>query len=165
VRVSLVVDGDLRPAPRADLPAADGFADDRESLLVDAAATEAEAAAAAKKSKSSLIQMAIIGVCVLAVLAMLMMKNGGGGETSAADRPTFNEIVQDSLKKDEAHRAIVHRLQYAQAALVRGNDMLARERFSKLRDQLVNHVDTLQGDAQADAKKVLSYVEYRLGQL
>ena len=109
--------------------------------------------------------MGIIGVCVLAILGMLMMRNGGGGETGAADRPTFNDIVQESLKKDEAHRAIVHRLQYAQAALVRGNDVLARERFLMLRDQLVNHVDSLQGDAQADAEKILSYVEYRLGQL
>jgi hypothetical protein len=165
VRVSLVVDGDLHPSPRLDRPGGEGIVDDRESLLADAATPDEAAAAVAKKSKSSLIQMGIIGACVLAVVAMLMMKNGGVAETNAPDRPTFNQIVQDSLKKDEAHRAIVQRLQYAQAALVRGNERLARERFLKLRDQLVSHVDSLEGDPQADAKRVLSYVEYRLGQL
>jgi hypothetical protein len=165
VRVSLVVDGDQRPSPRLERPAGEGFVDDRESLLADAATSGEEAAAIARKSKSSLIQIGIIGACVVAVLAMLMIKNGGGDVASAANRPTFNEIVQDSLNKDEAHRAIVHRLQYAQAALVRGNNSLARERFLKLRDQLVKHVDSLQGDAHADAEKVLSYVEYRLGGL
>jgi hypothetical protein len=89
----------------------------------------------------------------------------GGGEVAATDRPTFNEIVQASLTKEEPYRDIVRRLQFAQAAFVRGNTTLARERFLKLRDQLVNHVDSLDAKAQADEKTVLSYVEYRLGQL
>jgi hypothetical protein len=109
--------------------------------------------------------MGIIGFCVLAIAGLLMIKNGGGGETAAVDRPTFNDIVEASLTKDEAHRAIVRRLQYAQSALVRGYSALARDRFLKLRDQLVNHVDSLEAEPQADAEKVLSYVEYRLGQL
>jgi hypothetical protein len=161
LRVSLAVDGDPRPAPRPESRLDDGFDDDSSSLPLEGAAAEA----AAKKSKSSLIQMGIIAFCVLAMAGLLMMKKGGGSETTAVDRPTFNDIVEESLTKDEAHRAIVRRLQFAQAALVRGNGALARERFLKLRDQLVNHVDTLEADPQADAEKVLSYVEYRLSQL
>ena len=103
-------------------------------------------------------------ICVLALAGLLMLKKGGA-ETTAPDRPTFNEIVQASLTKDETYRSIVQRLQYAQAALVRGNKALARQRFLKLRDQLVNHVDSIDAKAQTDAKVVLSYVEYRLGQL
>lgn len=164
VRVSLIVEGDPRPAPRPESYAENGFADGSQSLADQAGAGAAEGEDAKKSSTSSWIQMAIIGVCILAIAGMLVMKNAGG-ETSAANRPTFNDIVQESLTKDEAHRAIVQRLQYAQAALVRGNDVLARERFLKLRDQLVNHVESLEGDARADAEKVLSYVEYRLGQL
>jgi len=163
LRVSLAVEGDPRPMPRPESRLDDGFAD--EALPLDRMTAEAAGEAAAKKSKSSLVQMGIIGVCVLAMAGLLMMKNGGGSETAAVDRPTFNDIVEASLTKDEAHRAIVRRLQYAQAALVRGNSALARERFLKLRDQLVNHVDSLEAEPQADAEKVLSYVEYRLSQL
>jgi hypothetical protein len=163
LRISLEIDGDPRPAPRPEARVDDSFADDLQSLPLDGATAEA-AAVAAKKSMGSLVQMAIIGVCVLAMAGLLLMKKGGG-ETVAKDRPTFNDIVQASLSKDEPHRDIVRRLQYAQAALVRGNRELARERFLKLRDQLVSHVDSLDSKAQADAKSVLSYVEYRLGQL
>jgi len=163
LRISLQVDGDPRPAPRPDARLDDGFDDESESLPLGGSIAEG-AGEAAKKSKSSLVQMGIIGICVLAMAGLLLMKKGGG-ETTAPGRPTFNDIVQASLTKDEAHRSIVRRLQYAQAALVRGNSALARERFLKLRDQLVNHVDSLDANAQPDAKNVLSYVEYRLGQL
>lgn len=163
LRISLEIEGDPRPSPQLASRLDDGIANGDQSLPLEGATGEA-AGEAAKKSKSSLIQMAIIGVCVLAVAGLLMMKKGGG-ETTAPDRPTFNDIVQASLTKDEAHRAVVRRLQYAQAALVRGNSALARQRFLKLRDQLVNHVDSLDAKAQDDAKSVLSYVEYRLGRL
>jgi hypothetical protein len=163
VRITLEVEGDPRPAPPPEARVDDGFVDDSQSRLPNGVTAEA-AGEAAKKSKSSLIQMGIIGICVLALAGLLMMKKGGG-ETTAPDRPTFNDIVQASLTKDEAYRSIVRRLQYAQAALVRGNTVLARGRFLTLRDQLANHVDSLDPKAQADAKVVLSYVEYRLGQL
>jgi hypothetical protein len=97
---------------------------------------------------------------------MLFLKNSGGGESAAAaDRPTFNELVTESESKDPAHQAIIRRLQYAQAAIVRGNLQLAHEQFSLLRDHLVSHAKSLSGDAKKDAERVLSYVEYRLGQL
>ncbi len=163
LRISLDVDGDPRPAPRPETRLDDGFDDDSRSLPSGGASAEA-AGEAAKKSKGSLVQMGVIGICVLAMAGLLLMKKGDA-ESAAKDRPTFNDIVQASLTKDEAHRDIIRRLQYAQAALVRGNSALARERFLKLRDQLVNHVDSLDARSQADAKTVLSYVEYRLGQL
>jgi hypothetical protein len=170
LRIALEVDGDPRPTPRADSRDDEGFGDGASTLPMGAAAADAATdEAAAKKSKGSLMQMAVIGVCVLAMAAMLLLKNAGGGESSAAaDRPTFNELVTESNSKDPAHQAIVRRLQFAQAAIVRfgydGNKH-AHERFSLLRDHLVSHVDSLSGDAKKDAERVLSYVEYRLGQL
>jgi hypothetical protein len=167
LRLALEVDGDPRPAPRPESQYDDGFDDEVASLPMGAAATGTEAEAAAKKSKSSMIQMAIIGICVLAMAGLLMMKNSSGKSDSAAaaDRPTFNQIVQESLTKDESHRAIVRRLQYAQAALVRNNPKLAHERFSELRDQLFHHVEALPADKKADSEQILSYVEYQLGRL
>jgi len=161
LRLALEIDGDPRPAPWPESQFDDGFDDEVASLPMG---TEADAAA--KKSKSSLIQMAVIAVCVLALAGLLLLKNSSGrGETAAVDRPTFNEIVEESLTKEESHRTIVRRLQFAQAALVRGNTRLAHERFVELRDQLVHHVEALPADKKADSEAILSYVEYRLSQL
>ena len=171
LRLVLSIDGDPRPAPRPDSHYEDGFNAAAEPDLAEAAVDgeSADAATQKKKSTSSLIQVAIIIGCIAAVAGMLMMKRGGSsGDKPSADRPTFEQIVQDSLSKDASYRAIVRRLQYAQAAIVRFGDRgnkVARERFATLRDQLVHHVDNLQGDAKTDVERVLSYVEYRLGRM
>lgn len=169
LRVSMEVSGDPRPVPRADASRDDGLEDAALPLSFEGAdADDADKSRAKTSSKSSLVQMAVIGVCVLALVGLLTMKNGGGEKAAAADRPTFNDLVEESLKRGEVNQAIFRRLQYAQAAIVRygsKNNIRARERFSKLRDDLVSHVDAVQGDEKVDVERVLSYVEYQLGRL
>ena len=92
----------------------------------------------------------------------MTLKNGGGEKAAAAGRPTFSQLVDEAAKKDATHQTIIRRLQFAQAAVVRGHKKLARERFSKLRDDLVSHLDAVTGDAKTDVERVLSYVEYQL---
>ncbi|MGD9631829.1 MAG: FHA domain-containing protein [Pirellulales bacterium] len=168
LRVALEIDGDPRPATRPEGSREDGLAAAGLPLAAAEASAEAAAAAPAKSSSKSWMQLAVIGVCVLALVGLLTMKQGGGEKAAAAGRPTFNELVDDSQKKDATHQAIIRRLQYAQAAVVRygtkGNKV-ARERFSKLRDDLVSHVDAVEGDEKADVERILSYVEYQLGRL
>lgn len=164
LRLVLEVDGDPRPSPRQEPRLEDGFVDDVESRAAGTAAAGSAGDAAAKKKKSStLVQLAVIGICVVMMAGFLLLKPGGG-ETAAPNRPSFDAIVRESLAKDEASRAVVRRLQYAQAALVRGNTALARERFLYLRDQLMDQDESLSAEDQADAKRILAYVEYRLGQ-
>ncbi len=167
VRLVLEIDGDPRPSARPETRGDDEYIDDyadetRSAPLAGAGAAVSDDAAAKKRSKS-LVQMSIIGICVLFTAAALLMR--GGSEKAAANRPTFDEIVRASLSQDEATRVVVRRLQYAQAALVRGNDRLALERFAKLRDQLVGNDDSRPAEDRAEAERILSYVEYRLGQL
>jgi len=161
-RLVLQIDGDPRPSPRPDARIDDDYpVDDPAALLAGADTAEA----AAKKSSNSLVQMGIIGLCALGTVAFLMM--GGGEETIAQNRPTFEAIVTDSLAKDkdDPARLILPRLQYAQAALVRGHNDLARARFLKLRDQLVRQIESLPDDKRAGPDEMLDYVEYRLSQL
>jgi hypothetical protein len=165
LRVTMEVAGDPRPAPRTDSSQEDSIEENTLPLALDAATSDAAGKAPAKSSSKSLVQLAIIGVCVLALVGLLTMKNAGGEKATAADRPTFDELVEASLTKDPSYQAIIRRLQYAQAAVVRGNNRLARERFSRLRDQLVSHLDPLEAEAKAEVERVLSYVEYRLSQL
>jgi hypothetical protein len=163
LRLLLEIDGDPRPCPRPEARLDDGFAENGAAL----AAADAGAAGAAKEKKSSstLVQMGIIGACILAMGAFLTMDRGP--KTSAPDRPTFEAIVQNTLANDKnaAARAILPRLQYAEAAVVRGHGELARSRFLKLRDVLVRQKESLPAEEGEDAKRMLEYVEYRLGQL
>lgn len=169
LRLVLEVDGDPRPAPRPESLAEWSTTDSAltqadASILAGAATTAGES-----KKSSSLGQLAVIGICIATMAGLLTMR-GGSGERSTPARPTFDAIVEASLARDDSTREIVRRLQYAQAALVRGHNKLARVRFLKLRDQLVHTDGTLPAEnagATDDvlSDDVLSYVEYQLGRL
>jgi len=165
LRLLLEVDGDPRPSPRPESRLDDAFSTENGDALAGAAAPDA--VATAKKSSSSLVQLGIIGFCVLGMAALLTMR-GGGADTATPDRPTFEAIVEQTLAKpDEASRRLLQRLQYAQAALVRGDQHrdLARERFQKLRGQLVRHKESLTAEDRGDTERMLDYVEFRLSEL
>jgi hypothetical protein len=75
--------------------------------------------------------------------------------------------VEGTLSDDssETARTLLPRLQYAEAAVVRGHKEQALERFSRLRDQLVRLQATLAEGGDEDVQHMLDFVEYRLGQL
>lgn len=164
LRLVLEVDSDPRPCPRPEVRIDEEF-----SQVASAGQPEAAGPSVGggekKKSSSTLMQLGVIGMCILAMAAFLTM--GPGEDPVAAQRPTFDGIVEVSLKKDKADpaRVLLPRLQYAQSALIRGNTKQARTQFLKLRDQLVRQIDSLPADGREDSQRMLDYVEYRLGQL
>jgi len=162
VRLVLAFNGDPRPAPRPDSRTDDGF-DEPESSTPGEAAKPATPEEAQKAKSKSTKQMIIIGLCVAAGAVLLMMS--GDTETTSEDRPSFAQIVETSLKKDDNIRTLVQKLQYAESFIVRGNDDVARQQFSELRDQLTRQMDSLSPDDQKDAKSIQDYVETRLSQL
>jgi hypothetical protein len=159
----LEVDGDSRPSPRPDSITRDN-ADTSDDVAIDAA-DSSQGTTAAKKSSSTMIQLGVIAFCLLGMGAFLTMNRGGGATT--ANRPTFDAIVKESLAASEgsAMRKLLPQLQYAQAAVVRGNAEVARVRFSRLRDRLVSQIDSLSGDSRKQAETALDYVEYQLSRL
>jgi hypothetical protein len=162
LRLVLEIDGDPSPTSRPETRQDDGFAavDAGPQRLEPAAATESTA----KKSSGTMVQLAVIGLCILGMAAMLTMR-GGGDTAAAANRPSFESIVRTSLasEKGDVTRALLPRLQYAQAALVRGNGQLARRQFLRLRDQLIRQHESLPSDDRAGVQRMLQYVEYQLG--
>jgi hypothetical protein len=165
LQLVLAIDGDPRPSPRPESRQDDDLVVDERAAPVAAATAAVDEAAAKKKSSKTMLQLGIIGFCVLAMAALLTM--GGGEETAAANRPTFDGIVRATLAKDENDpmRALLPRLQYAQAAIVRNNTRGAKARFLRLRDQLVRQAETLPEKSREDARRMLDYVEYRLSLL
>jgi len=161
LRLVLEVDGDPRPSPRPETRADDGFPTDASDTSSDGVGTAA-AATGKKSSSNSLVQLAIIGICILAGAGFLLMPKGT--ETPFVNRPTFESIVDSGLKKDDNVRSLVHQLQFAQAALVRGHNELAALLFVQLRDQLVRQQDSLPEPDRADARNMLDYVQFRLSQ-
>ncbi len=162
LRLVLEIDGDPRPSARPETRRDDGFAAvDAEPERIDPTAA---AESTTKKSSSSTVQLAVIGLCILGMAAMLTMR-GGEEAATAANRPTFESIVQTTLaaKEEDVTRALLPRLQYAQAAPVRGNGQLARRQFLRLRDQLIRQHESLPSDERAGVQRMLQYVEYQLG--
>ncbi len=164
LRLVLDVNGDPRPSPRPEPRIDDDFGRGGEPGLMEAAGAT-EGAAANKKSSSTLMQLGVIGLCLLGMAAFLTM--GRGDDPTAANRPTFDGIVAATLKKEanDPARVLLPRLQYAQSALIRGNDVQARTQFLKLRDQLVRQNEALPEDGRVELEQMLDYVEYRLGKL
>lgn len=162
VQLGLAIDGDPHPSPRPETRDDEFDTADEVAPAADAAAPEA-----AKKKSNSLVQLAVIGFCVLGMGAFLTMGRGGSSEAAKVDRPTFGGIVETTLKSEESDpmRVMLPRLQYAQAALVRDNKVLARERFQKLRDQLVRQTEKLPEKGGDNAQKMLEYVEFQLNQM
>ena len=109
------------------------------------------------------MQLAVIGLCVVGMAGLLMLNNSST-ETTPADRPTFDEIVKASLKKDGDTRLRIKKLQYAVSFLVRGDTETARTQFSMLRDQLIRERDSLPEAERKDAQDILDYVETKLGE-
>jgi hypothetical protein len=167
LRLVLQVDGDPRPSPRVDSRPDDGFALQDGDLLAPGG-PKAAGEATAKKSSSTMVQLAIIGACILGMAAFLSMRGSGGGSAKSNEQlVSFDQIVATSLQadKDDAARALLPRLQFAQAALVRGHQELARIRFLKLRDLLIRQNESLSDEQRASLQPMKRYVEYRLGEL
>jgi hypothetical protein len=162
VRLVLAFDGDPRPSPRPESRMDDGFDDDQPTSAGEAPKAVTPEEAQKAKSKS-LMQMAIIGLCVVG--GGLLLMSSGSTETPAEDRPSFAQIVESSLKKDNNIRTLVQKLQYAQSFIVRGNAEQARIQFSELRDQLSRQVDSLPADDRKDVEAMKDYVEIQLSQL
>ena len=165
MRLSLAIDGDPQPSPRPESRRDDELLIEDVGAPVAAASSPDDEAAAKKKSSKTMVQLAVIGFCGLAMAALLTM--GGGEDTAAADLPTFDDLVVTTLAKEPNNplRALLPKLQYAQAALVRNNLNGARRSFLKLREQLMEQVKSLPKEKRHDAQQMLDYVEYRLSQL
>jgi hypothetical protein len=163
-RLVLSINGDPSPSPRPERALDDGFDDDGATAASDTPSLTPEQVQKAKSK--SLMQMGIIGVCVVGMGGLLMMnKMLGGTETQAPNRPSFNEIVTDSLTKDAAIRQLVQKLQFAQSFIVRGDPDNARIQFGELRDQLLRHMDSLSTADRKDAEVIRDYVDGKLGEL
>ena len=84
-----------------------------------------------------------------------------------ADRrepPSFAAVVRNANETTSASE-LVQRLQYAEAAVVRGNRKSARTRFGKLRDDLIPLKEQFVANERTAELAILDFVEYRLGQL
>jgi len=160
LRLVLEVDGDPRPSPRQETRVDDPYASD--ATAESAEARQTTGAPTTKKSSKTTMQLAIIGICILAGAAFLFMPRGE--ETPVVNRPTFKSIVESGLKKDDNVRALVQQLQYAEAAIVRGHPQLAGILYLRLRDQLLHQQQSLPAADREDARVMLDYVQFRLSQ-
>jgi hypothetical protein len=164
----LAIDGDARPSPQPDALIDDRYSDAPAIMADDpsAAAAPGSAAAATKSSSKSTMQLAVIAFCVVGMGGLLLLNQTGGPEAPpAANRPSFDQIVRDSLQKDDAIRTFVQKMQYSESFIVRGHSDLAKTGYGELRDQIMRRLDSLPEADRKDAEVIRQFAEMRLGQL
>jgi len=162
LRLVLEMDGDPQPCPRHESRRIDDFAEQEHVSATDTGSPTA-VATPPKKASNTLVQLAVIAVCVVGMVTFLTM--GGGQETTSPQQPSFEEIVDKLLAAGNSARPLLQRLQYAQAALVRGHNLQAKQRFLDLRDRLIRQTQAKPLGDQHHAQLALEYVEFRLSQL
>lgn len=163
LRLVLDIDGDSQPSPRPESRRIGSELVEQEPISSTDVSFSSALAPETKKTSSTLVQLAVILLCVGGMALFLTM--GRGDESTSPQRPTFEGIVEKLLAADSSARPLLQRLQYAQAALVRGHNEQARQRFLDLRDRLVRQREGKPQDDQQSSELVLEYVEYRLSQL
>lgn len=159
----LDVDEDPQPAPA------------RERLLPDWSETDTAATASppspavdtpspanARNRQRAMFQVVVIvacfGGCVLLVL------RDRARQPQVRNLPSFSSLVAESLADEQVSRDLIGRLQYAEAAVVRGRSDLAAKRFGSLRDDLI-HSEPAGLKRHEFRQRILDFIELRLQQL
>ena len=160
IELLLAVEQDPAPGPAPAGYQDQGDKDDGPVILSDDTATVEDEESKAKKRQTNM-QIMVIILCVLGSVLMLAFKPNG---TTKAKTPavSFSSLIDTSLESDTTSRKLVQHLQFAQAAVVRGDLRSAKRRFSEIRDRLVKQFN--QSDVQEDETRraILKFVELQL---
>lgn len=122
-------------------------------------------------SPKELVQIGVIVVCFLGIGGVLGLKVLAPESTGAqVEVPEFSQIIPDGWSEFESTgnvelQSLITRLQQAEAARVRGDTELARQRFSGLRDTLVRRQQADQNFATKTEEPMYRYVRHQLQQL
>ncbi len=160
-KLVLAVDGDSAPSPK---PVESRSARDEDDVAAPGSFSEGPAVSGTMQTSKSCSQPLVITLlCVLALSALLLTENPSSQPRTLA--PSFSSVVNMSLKSAETPQILVQRLQFAQAALVRGNRELARQEFSVLRDDLWQQVESFRATNREAEIAILEFVEFQLGNI
>lgn len=145
VTLALELDSDPRPAPKPILDASEDLQKNLASLKeatdtphpqVVQAVSDLTAETPAGLSKSTL-QWAVTVLCVLGCVLLLVRQQYRSDSEPGQAAPKFESVVRIAIEsEDQAVGGLVDRLQLAEAAFVRKQTAIARERFRDLHDSL-----------------------------
>lgn len=164
IQLLLECDSDPSPVPmRAAEPYAaiddDEFHADPEPEI-DATPT----ATSSKDNSSFMLQLGVTVLCILGCIGLLARESLKESSADRREPPSFAAVVRNANATTTAAQ-LVPRLQYAEAAVVRGNRKTAKTRFGRLRDDLIPLRSQFEANERAAELSILDFVEYRLGQL
>ncbi len=115
----------------------------------------------ASKSSRFGIQLGVILACVVGSI-LLLARHQLQARPDAQPPPQFAEVIQTALASPTTSRELVARLQFAEAAVVRGDKQAAVERFERLRDDLLPQRESFVTDRRDPELAMLDYIEFRL---
>lgn len=169
--IELVLDVEEDPTPRPMRPD-DVYENEEEDNFPGEVTDRSTLSQVAIKSDSAkedsskfLIQLAVTILCFAGCAGLLareaLKAEDAGGFVKP---PIFTEVVRDANSSNTSPE-LVQRLQFAESAAIRGNEKSARERYSSLRDDLLQLRNTFLSESRNPELAILDFVEYRLGQL
>ena len=167
--VALRLDTDLDPTPMTMISSPvleDEYQEessDDEVVSPQSHLDSAPAAAATDNSKFW-VQLAVTVLCLLGCVVLLARESLKDNTVDRRTAPNFTQVVRQATAA-QTKPELIRRLQHAESAMVRGNKKTARERFGRLRDDLVLLRDKFRDANQASELAIVDLVEYRLGQL
>ena len=127
-------------------------------------------ASVATDAKSSdgfktMMQLVVTTTCLVVCAAMMLYKpnqNGGDGSMSTI---SFEKLIADARNSASTSTALIQRVQFAEAAIVRGDPETASKRFVQLRDDLIPQRDRFETEHREPELAIVQFVEKRLSDL
>lgn len=145
VTLALELDSDPRPSPA---PIVDAFEQlkvglpsvNEDSGIQPTQFTQAASVLAADSQAGlgkTALQWVVTGLCVLGCVLLLVRKQYPGNSEARIAAPRFESVVRAAMEtEDQAVGRLIDQLQLAEAAFVRKQTLIARDRFRELHDLL-----------------------------
>lgn len=123
-----------------------------------------------QESSSLLLQLGVIIGCVVISTLLLTKDRWMGTSEEAKSLPSFTQVVQRARQQPSFDEPLLQRFQFAEAAMIRRHEDVARTYFSRVRSQLLRDRAQADGtlrssDADALSDQMLRWVEHRLSEL
>ncbi|MEM9586576.1 MAG: hypothetical protein AAGA03_04790 [Planctomycetota bacterium] len=126
------------------------------------AAQSATPGASDKPSSNTLLQVVVILVCVVGGALLLVRHQIRQTAETTVPVASFSSIVQQVRQSSDSEmQKLLHHLQYAEAAMVRGDRRAARKRFGKVRNML----RVGESSDAPEQVSMMKWVDHRLRQL
>ena len=109
------------------------------------------------------MQLVVTIICLVACAAMMLYKPNANGGDASVGTISFEKLIADARNSASTSTVLIQRVQFAEAAIVRGDPETASKRFAQLPDDLIPQRDRFETEHRKP--ELVQFVEQRLSDL